>query len=70
VLRRFSGDLGFPFGVICAIGWRVISVGGRGGETTRRSSKGSVTAGAGGIIDLALPLVRLDRVALIIRHQR
>src|SRR5215467_4671541 len=32
----------------CAIGWWVISVGGRGGETTRRSSKGSVTAGAGG----------------------
>src|SRR5215472_14559079 len=29
------------------MGWRVISVGGRGGETTGRSSKGSVTAGAG-----------------------
>src|SRR5215471_21075429 len=31
------------------MGWRVISVGGRGGgETTGRSSEGSVTAGAGG----------------------
>src|SRR6516225_9805937 len=35
------------FDEICAIGWRVISVGGRGGETMGRSSKRSVTAGAG-----------------------
>src|SRR6516164_8604286 len=40
--------LGFPFRANCAMGWRVIGVGGRGGETTRRSSEGSVTAGAGG----------------------
>src|SRR5215470_5573115 len=45
--RRFSCDLRFPFNAICAIGWWVISVGGRGGETTGRSSKRSVTAGAG-----------------------
>src|SRR5215469_17330689 len=29
------------------MGWRVIGVGGRGGETTGRSSKRSVTAGTG-----------------------
>jgi transposase-like protein DUF772 len=45
---RISCDLGFPFGAICASGWWVIGVGGRGGETTGRSSEGSVTAGAGG----------------------
>ena len=45
---RFSGDLGFRFSAICAMGWRVISVGGRDGKATGRSSEGSVAAGAGG----------------------
>src|SRR5215470_6251041 len=47
VRRRFSCDLRFPLDAICAIGWWVIGVGGRGGETTGRSSKRSVTAGTG-----------------------
>ena len=37
----------FPLSAICAIGWWVIGVGGRGDDTTGRSSKRSVTAGAG-----------------------
>jgi hypothetical protein len=39
--------------------WRVIGVGGRGGETTGRSSKRSVPAALEEIIDLGHPLVRL-----------
>ena len=44
----FSGDLGFRFSAICAMGWRVIGVGGRDGKATGRSSEGPVAAGAGG----------------------
>ena len=41
------------------MGWRVIGVGGRGGQATGRSSKRPAAPGLEDIIDLGHPLVRL-----------
>jgi hypothetical protein len=53
-LGGISGDFGFPFWANHAIGWRVITVRGRGWQTGRWST-GSVAASPGGGDRLASP---------------